>query len=249
MRYFLWLSYDGRDYHGWQVQPNGISVEEVVEQCLSTLLRKETDIVGAGRTDTGVHATGMVAHFDTAEPLADADSLLHRLDRMLPATISAYALRPVKPEAHARFSAIEREYRYHIILHKDPLLHHCAWQVPFPLDFTLMNEAAEVMRKYEDFTSFSKLHTDVKTNICHISHARWTQVADGHWCFTIRADRFLRNMVRAIVGTLLDVGRGKLSIDDMCRIIERKDRCAAGQSVPAHGLTLCEVAYPDHIFL
>lgn len=249
MRYFLWLAYDGRAYHGWQVQPNGLTVEEVVERCLSTLVGQEVAIVGAGRTDTGVNAAGMAAHFDVPEALGAPEQLLRRLDRMLPPDISAWRIAAVHGQAHARFSAIWREYHYRITLHKEPLARHFAWHVPCALDFPLMNEAARVLMSYEDFTSFSKLHTDVKTNICHISHAEWTEASRGCWQFTIRADRFLRGMVRAVVGTLLDVGRGKLSLDGLRAIIERKDRCAAGQSVPAHALTLHAVGYPDDIFM
>lgn len=247
MRYFLWLAYDGRNYHGWQIQPNGITVEEVVERCLTTLLRQPIDIVGAGRTDAGVNAAGMVAHFDVPVPLLRPDQLLHRLDRMLPHDIAAWRIEAVPPNAHARFSALWREYHYDVTLRKEPLLRHYAYHVPFTLDFQRMNEAARVLMTYEDFTSFAKVHTDVKTNICHVSEARWQEIAPGHWRFTIRADRFLRNMVRAIVGTLFDVGRGKLSIDDMRTVIERRNRQEAGESVPAAALTLYAVGYPTDI--
>ena len=248
-RYFIWLAYDGRAYHGWQVQPNGLAVQQVVEHALSTLLRQPTDVVGAGRTDAGVSADGMVAHFDTPTPLSQPNQLLRRLDRMLPQDIAAWRIETVCPNAHARFTATWREYHYHITLRKEPLRRHFAWHVPFDPDFALMNEAARMLMDYQDFTSFSKLHTDTKTNICHLTQALWTELQPGCWQFNIRADRFLRGMVRAVVGTLLDVGRGRTSIPQMRAIVEKKNRCAAGQNVPAYALTLHAVGYPDGIFL
>lgn len=248
-RYFIYLSYDGTDYHGWQLQPNGISVQETLEKALSLCLRRTTGVTGAGRTDAGVHASLMTAHFDADEPI-QPDGLTDKLNRLLPPDISIHRIVPVTAEAHARFSATSRTYQYHVITAKLPFRRRYALrlygQAP---DFGKMNEAARRLYGYTDFTSFSKLHTDVKTNNCRILHAGWTQTGTDEWVFTIRADRFLRNMVRAIVGTLLEVGRGKLSPEGFCRIIEEKDRCKAGTSVPAQALFLTEITYPDTIFL
>ena len=247
-RYFIYLAYDGTAYHGWQIQPNGISVQECLMKALSILLRREVEVVGAGRTDAGVHASLMVAHFDSVTDL-DTDFVTNKLNRLLPPDITVYGLRAVKPDAHARFAATSRAYKYYITVAKEPFgrqYRHRLYQVP---DFEQMNKAANALFKYTDFTSFSKLHTDVKTNNCRIMHAAWTQQDDITWVFTIRADRFLRNMVRAIVGTLLEVGRGKMTIDDFCRVIEQKDRCRAGTSVPGNALFLVDVTYPEDIFL
>ena len=245
MRYFIYLSYDGARYHGWQVQPNGTSVQEVLTGALSTLLREPIEVTGAGRTDTGVNASMMVAHFDTAHETDE--QLAYRLNKFLPQDIAVHNIVPVKAEAHARFSATSRTYHYYIITEKSPFEPY-AYRFPQPLDFGKMNEAAQTLFDYTDFTSFSKLHTDVKTNNCRIMAARWEQVSPVKWQFTITADRFLRNMVRAIVGTLLDVGRGTLSIDGFRQIIEKKDRCAAGTSVPGHALFLADITYPEEIF-
>ena len=248
MRYFIELAYDGINYHGWQVQPNGNSVQAAVQKAISTVLQEEIEIVGAGRTDTGVNASKMFAHFDFDKPL---DSLLleNKLCKILPRDIAVYHIYKVRDDAHARFDAISRTYQYHVTLRKDPFLRHYAWQVYFPLDFNAMNEAAKVLFEYTDFTSFSKLHTDVKTNNCKIIRAEWRQAAEFEWVFTIQADRFLRNMVRAIVGTLMDVGRGKLTVDGFRQIIEQRDRCAAGSSVPGNALFLVDITYPNDIFL
>lgn len=254
MRYFITLSYDGTAYHGWQIQPNAPSVEETIERALSTVLRRDVDIVGAGRTDTGVSAGMMVAHFDF-EPVSDCQDwcsqLRYKLNRMLPRDISVQKVEPVGDEMHARFSAKSRTYRYFVHLQKDPFLRHYSWKVPYTeLDFDRMNEAAKVIMEYTDFTSFSKVNTDTKTNDCTITRAEWRPVkpsspTDGacQWVFEITANRFLRNMVRAIVGTLLEVGRGRLTIDDVRRIIERKDRCSAGESVPGNALFLVNIEY------
>ena len=242
MRYFITLSYDGTRYHGWQIQPNGDSVQEQLQEALSTLLRQPVEVVGAGRTDTGVHARMMVAHFDWDEPL-DGKQLAYKLNKLLPPDIAVQDVRQVSEDMHARFSATSRTYHYYIHTCKDPFLQAYSWQVPFKLDFGKMNEAAKVLLEYKDFTSFSKVNTDVKTNLCDIKEAFWEEVAGGQWCFTITANRFLRNMVRAIVGTLVEVGRGKISIEDVRRIIEAKDRCSAGESVPGKGLFLVEIQY------
>ena len=247
-RYFMYLGYDGTNYHGWQIQPNGASVQEELQKALSTLMRRPVEVVGAGRTDAGVHASLMVAHADI-DALADAAIWVGKLNRLLPPDIAVYRMRRVADDAHARFDATYRKYQYHVTTSKNPFLRHYAWRVFQPLDFGRMNEAASVLFEYTDFTSFSKLHTDVKTNNCRIMHAAWTQVDEETWVFTIRADRFLRNMVRAIVGTLLDVGRGKLSVEEFRRIIEQKDRCRAGTSAPGHALFLADVTYPEEIFL
>lgn len=247
-RYFIYLGYDGTNYHGWQIQPNGASVQEELQKALSTLMRRPMEVVGAGRTDAGVHASLMIAHTDI-DALADASILVDKLNRLLPPDIAVYRIRRVTDEAHARFDATYRKYQYHITTSKNPFLRHYAWRVFQPLDFERMNEAAAVLFEYTDFTSFSKLHTDVKTNNCRIMHAHWEQTGADEWVFTIQADRFLRNMVRAVVGTLVEVGRGKLSIEGFRRVIEAKDRCSAGTSVPGHALFLVDVGYPNRLFL
>ncbi len=252
MRYFIQLSYDGTGYHGWQVQPNGVSVQEVLQKALSTLLRQPTEVTGAGRTDTGVHASMMVAHFDwpadhegegCEEMPLDCTQLTYKLNRLLPPDVAVQAVRPVGPEMHARFSATRRTYHYYIHTRKDPFLRGYSWQVNVPLDFALMNEAAQVLLEYSDFTSFSKTGTDVKTNICQLTEARWEQLKPGEWRFTVSANRFLRNMVRAIVGTLVEVGRHRMTISQMRHAIEAKDRQRAGESVPGHALYLTNIEY------
>lgn len=252
MRYFIQLSYDGTGYHGWQVQPNGVSVQEVLQKALSTLLRQPTEVIGAGRTDAGVHASMMVAHFDwpaahegegCEEMPLDCTQLTYKLNRLLPPDVAVQAVRPVGPEMHARFSATRRTYHYYIHTRKDPFLRGYSWQVNVPLDFALMNEAAQVLLEYSDFTSFSKTGTDVKTNICQLTEARWEQLKPGEWRFTVSANRFLRNMVRAIVGTLVEVGRHRMTISQMRHAIEAKDRQRAGESVPGHALYLTNIEY------
>ena len=242
MRYFITLSYDGTAYHGWQIQPNGISVQQCLEQALTTLLREETPVVGAGRTDAGVHAQKMIAHFDT-EQVVDCAHLTDKLNRLLPQDIAVQQVQPVTGDAHARFSATSRTYHYHIHTHKSPFLNAYSWQVYGQLDFQRMNEAAQTLMEYRDFTSFSKVNTDTKTNDCTITQAFWEETAPGAWRFTRTANRFLRNMVRAIVGTLIEVGRGKLSIEGFRKVIEDKDRCRAGESVPGKALFLVDVTY------
>lgn len=252
MRYFIQLSYDGTGYHGWQVQPNGVSVQEVLQKALSTLLRQPTEVTGAGRTDAGVHASMMVAHFDWPaahegeggeETPLDCTQLTYKLNRLLPPDVAVQAVKPVGPEMHARFSATRRTYHYYIHTRKDPFLRGYSWQVNVPLDFALMNEAAQVLLEYSDFTSFSKTGTDVKTNICQLTEARWEQLKPGEWRFTVSANRFLRNMVRAIVGTLVEVGRHRMTISQMRHAIEAKDRQRAGESVPGHALYLTNIEY------
>lgn len=247
-RYFIYMGYDGTAYHGWQVQPNGISVQETLQKALSTLVRRRVEVVGAGRTDAGVHARLMVAHADLDEG-TDIVRLADKLNRLLPPDVVVYRLRRVADDAHARFDALYRRYQYQIVVRKDPFSRRYAWRVFCPLDFARMNEAASVLSEYTDFTSFSKVHTDVKTNNCRIMHAGWEQSGSGEWVFTIQADRFLRNMVRAVVGTLVEVGRGRLTLEGFRRVIEAKDRCRAGSSVPACGLFLVDVGYPEALFL
>lgn len=290
MRYFIYLQYDGTAYHGWQTQPNAVSVQETIEQKLSMLLNRDVFIIGAGRTDAGVHARLMVAHFEisdidgtdaqeqettgraeskanreqkesknptaaiqkkesSATLLTDTALLTRRLNQVLPNDIAIQNIVPVRPEAHARFSPISRTYRYYITTDKSPFNRQYAYHIYWQLDVDKMNEAARCLFNFTDFTSFSKLHTDVKTNNCHIMEAHWEETAPGHLVFTIKADRFLRNMVRAIVGTLILVGRGKLSVEQFCRTIEQKNRCSAGDSAPAQALFLEDIEYPEEIFI
>ena len=243
-RYFIQLSYDGTNYHGWQIQPNGISVQETVEKALSLVARETVSVTGAGRTDAGVHASFYVAHFDTENQNLDNKKIIHNLNCLLPYDIAVQNVYKVHSEAHARFDALSRTYKYYLIKSKDPFSRQYAAKEARIPDLTKMNEAACKLFYYEDFTSFSRLGTDVKTNNCKVDLAEW--IDEGNrFVFTIRADRFLRNMVRAIVGTLLEVGFGKISVDDFRKIIEAKDRCAAGASVPAKGLFLMDIGYPE----
>jgi tRNA pseudouridine38-40 synthase len=242
-RYFIYLSYNGKNYCGWQIQPNGITVQQKLEESLSILLQEQISVVGAGRTDSGVHAACMVAHLDSEKNI-DCLSLVKKLNGFLPEDIAVSKIEKVTPEAHARFDAISRTYKYYVTIEKNPFKEDFAYKVPFALNFELMNEAAKTLFDYEDFTSFSKLHTDVKTNNCEIMYAKWEQESNSLWVFTIQANRFLRNMVRAIVGTLLEVGRGKITIEDFRQIIEQKNRNYARTSAPAHALFLVDVSYP-----
>ena len=244
MRYFIRLGYRGANYHGWQIQPQDTSVQQTLEEALATLLQTPTPVTGAGRTDAGVNARLMVAHFDAERPIDDMPRFIHSLNAILPADIAIYSITAVPDNAHARFDATSRTYKYFAITRKDPFRYPLSWRCPPDMDFDLMNQAAARLLDYTDFTSFSKLHTDVKTNNCRITHAAWTQ-DDDQWVFTITADRFLRNMVRAIVGTLVEVGRHKMTVEEFCQVIERKDRCAAGTSMPAHALFLWDITYPE----
>lgn len=241
-RYFLNIAYCGTPYCGWQRQPNGTAVQEVIEKALSTVLRTETAVTGAGRTDAGVHALGMTAHFDTETEITDPARLKNSLNCLLPASIAINDIVSVPNELHARFDAISRRYEYHIVNHKDPFATDRAYRLPQKLDIDAMNRAAAVLFEYTDFTSFSKVHTDVKKNNCTIRYAQWEE-KEGRVVFTIEANRFLRNMVRAIVGTLVDVGTHKIDADGVRRIIEARDRCRAGHSVPACGLYFIEAKY------
>lgn len=311
-RYFIYLAYDGSAYHGWQIQPNGSSVQQTLADALSTLFRQEVEVTGAGRTDAGVHARLMVAHFDihealptsecnvpseeivssgkknpheepnpseghplsegkissdressseeinsfkakkvakVAETSVDVVRLADKLNRILPHDISVYKVVQVKPDAHARFDATYRTYEYFITTRKDPFARAYSYRLFRTPDFELMNQAAQLLLQHTDFTSFSKLHTDVKTNNCRVMRADWQPVDDHTWKFTIQADRFLRNMVRAVVGTLLMVGQGKISVEEFNQIILRKDRCSAGTSVPGQALFLVDIGYPQSLFL
>jgi len=243
VRYFLVLDYNGAKYFGWQRQPNQETVQERIENALSTLLRTHIEITGAGRTDTGVHARNYVAHFDCeTENLHSDTNFLYKLNCILPFDICIQRIALVAPDAHARFDAIRRTYRYYITTKKDvfsfPLTHRAK-----NLDVSKMNNAAAILSEYTDFTSFSKLNTDVKTNNCYVYEAFWTEEG-SELIFTITANRFLRNMVRAIVGTLIEVGYGKISDKDFRQIIEAKDRSKAGTSAPAQALFLEEIEYP-----
>lgn len=247
-RYFLYFAYDGKNYCGWQIQPNGLSVQEVLTNALQTILRESIDVVAAGRTDAGVHAQEMVAHCQISQPVTDLQHLAYKLNSLLPKDIAIKRIRKVKNDAHARFDAIERRYEYRVIDHKNVFLDAYAMRLHRTLDVAEMNQAALRLFEYTDFTSFSKLHTDVKTNNCQIRHAQWREQGE-QLIFTIAADRFLRNMVRAIVGTLIEVGMHHITIDKFEQIIKAKNRCQAGASVPAKGLFLTKVTYPDNIFV
>ncbi len=241
-RFFLECSYKGTNYHGWQKQPNAISVQEEIERALSVLLRSTIEVVGCGRTDAGVHASKYILHFDCEEMQPSVKQLAYRLNRFLPQDIAVQKIWKVKDDIHARFNAVSRTYKYYIATQKNPFTDEVAYQYTAPLRLDLMNIAALNMIDYKDFTSFSKLHTDVKNNNCTVYNAFWQQ-SDNQLIFTIKANRFLRNMVRAIVGTLLEVGKEKITVDDFCKIIEKKDRGAAGASAPAHGLFLYDIEY------
>ncbi len=245
MRYFIEIAYNGTDYFGWQIQPNAITVQEVLEDKLSTLLKTKIKVTGAGRTDAGVHAKQLFAHFDCDE-IEQTTELQFRLNSFLPKDIAISKIIEVKEDAHARFDAVEREYEYIVSLKKDPFSERLAYQIHNMPDVELMNKAAKVLLDYKDFQCFSRSKTDVKTYHCTIKKAYWKEEKD-QLIFIISADRFLRNMVRAIVGTLLDIGYGKTSIEKFHEIIKNKDRSKAGASAPAHGLYLTKVQYPETI--
>lgn len=246
MRYFLELAYNGKNYFGWQIQPNQISVQEKIEHCLSTILREKIAIIGAGRTDTGVHAKKMFAHFDFEKDLPN--DLVQKLNSFLPQDIAIDAIYPMQNDAHARFDATSRTYHYFVQKGKNPFNPESTWQIRHELNFDLMNEAANLLIQKTDFGSFAKLHTDVKTHICDVTQAVWIDEGNGLLKFEITADRFLRNMVRAIVGTLVEVGQEKVNIERFKQIIDKKDRSFAGASAPAQGLFLVDVQYPKAIF-
>jgi len=246
LRYFLRFAYLGKAYHGWQRQPNAITVQEVLEDALTTILRTPIEVVGAGRTDAGVHAKELFAHFDCSEVSA-GNEFLHKINSYLPDDISVNELLPANDEAHARFDALERTYEYWITQKKNPFLKDLAHQIDLSLDVEAMNKAAQTLLEYKDFESFSRSNTDVKTFLCDIKRAEWEE-KDEKLVFTITADRFLRNMVRAIVGTLLNVGLGKMKVEEMHGVIKSKDRSRAGASAPAKGLYLTRVVYPNTVF-
>ena len=242
MRYFIKLAYKGTNYFGWQYQPDAISVQETLNKALSTLLKTNIDILGAGRTDSGVHAKEMFAHFDFEEAI-DSDYWIPKLNSYLPKDIVIYSIFEVDAEAHARFDAIERTYEYHIHSTKDAFINDLSWYHFYPLNLEKMNQAAKILLEYTDFECFSKVNTDVFTFNCKIKNAFWQQ-KDNQLVFTITADRFLRNMVRAIVGTMINVGQGKIEPEHLRTIIESKNRSQAGFSAPAHGLYLTQILYP-----
>jgi tRNA pseudouridine38-40 synthase len=248
-RYFIFISYKGTYYHGWQIQPNSVTVQKILDEALSTILSEIISTTGAGRTDTGVHALVFCAHFESIRmDLAFNKNLIFRLNRFLPKDISVTKIVKVHPDAHARFSAIARTYRYYISTVKDPFSEDSSWYLHDKIDLKTMNKACQLLLVHSDFTSFSKLHTDVKTNICRVTLAEWVK-KDDRIVFTMRADRFLRNMVRAIVGTMVEVGRGKMDINDFEDIMLAKDRGMAGKSAPAKGLFLEDIEYPEEIFI
>lgn len=249
MRWFLKLAYNGTRFHGWQRQPNAASVQETIEKALSTIFQRNVEITGAGRTDTGVHAGEMFAHFDTEDNSFEKDRLLRSLNYMCGRDIAIYDVFPVKPDSHARFDALSRTYRYYLSTQKSPFGYELCHFVPVMPDVKAMNQAAAILLEESDFTSFAKLHTDNKTNICNVTEAGFVINTEGKLVFTITADRFLRNMVRSIVGTLLMVGSGKIGIEDFKRIIDCRDRCKAGTSAPACGLFLEKIEYPENIYL
>jgi tRNA pseudouridine38-40 synthase len=241
LRYFIKFSYNGTHYHGWQSQPNAISVQETLTKAMAVVLNSEIELMGAGRTDTGVHAKMMFAHFDLSKSF-DSKSMVHKLNSYLPKDIAVFDIYAVNENAHARFDAKKRTYEYHIHTFKNVFLQEQSWYCPQALDLELMNTAAAELLKFTDFQCFSKVHTDVNTFNCKIEEAFWRKENET-LIFTIAADRFLRNMVRAIVGTLLNVGLKKITVEDFIKIIESKNRSEAGFSVPAHGLYLTKIEY------
>ena len=249
-RYFIFFGYDGTNYHGWQIQPNANTVQQELQRALSLVLRKQVEVVGAGRTDTGVHARQMAAHFDWDENTEDSstlpmtcEQLSYRLNRILPRDIVVYEVKAVPQKMHARFSATARTYHYYIHTRKDPFERHYSLQMNFPLDFDKMNEAAQYFLHHEDYAAFCKAGGDNKTTICHVTQAKWIQTSPYTWYFEITANRFLRNMVRAVVGTLIDVGRGRISMEQFLDILHNGTRSDAGESMPGNALFLEEVAY------
>ncbi|MGI6232614.1 MAG: tRNA pseudouridine(38-40) synthase TruA [Prevotella sp.] len=242
MRYFAWIRFDGTAYHGWQIQPNGMSVQQRIEESLSLLLRQEVEVTGAGRTDAGVHARQLPCHFDLAETI-DTSQLCFRLNRLLPNDISCDRIEEVTPDLHARFSAKSRTYRYFVHTAKDPFRRNYSVEMHWQLDFPLMNEAAAWLCEVEDFRAFCKAGADVKTTLCHVTRAQWVQTSDTSYYFEISANRFLRNMVRAVVGTLIEIGRHRITLERFRKIVKEGTRSDAGESMPAHGLFLWEVSY------
>ncbi len=245
MRYFLQLSYNGANYSGWQSQPNGMGIQEVIEDKLQTLLREHVEILGCGRTDAGVHATGFYAHFDWPEALPD--HFLMRLNKLLPKEIAIQGILPVHPEAHARFDARQRRYKYQIQLTKDPLAGAQTWFYPYghKLDLVIMNDAAKLLLQYGEFAPFCKSGTDAMTRKCHLKESFWVRDRSGtKLTYWVTSDRFLRGMIRLIVGMCLKVSEGKMTLNDVKRAMDDQSQLEGSWSVPADGLTLCEVKYP-----
>lgn len=247
MRYFITFSYNGTDFHGSQIQPNGNTVQSEMETAFATILRQAVPLTFAGRTDAGVHADKMVAHFDVEQ--AVPNNFDARLNNLLPASIAVRDICRVKDIAHARFDATSRTYHYRITSRKDPFLQITHARVAAGLDFEAMNNAAQLLLGKQDFASFCRVHTDVKTTICDVREARWVQVNDTEAYFVITADRFLRNMVRAVVGTLFEIGKGRMTEAQLAEVIAAHNRCKAGHSAPAEGLSLVDIQYPDFLFL
>jgi tRNA pseudouridine38-40 synthase len=249
-RYFITLSYNGSNFNGWQIQQNTPNtIQQVLEEKFSLIFKEKVAVTGCGRTDTGVHAKNYVAHIDLLNKIIlEKDQLIFKLNKILPPGISIHAIRSVKDKAHARFDAQERVYHYYLSQEKNPFRNEFTYYLFGDLDFELMNQAAQLLPLYQDFTSFSKLHTQNKTNFCKITEARWMPCGPHEWLFKIRANRFLRGMVRAIVGTLILVGRKKISVEDFKKIIESKDRKLAGNNAPAHALFLCGIKFPNNIY-
>jgi tRNA pseudouridine38-40 synthase len=246
MRYFLELSYNGTEFSGWQRQPNAPSVQETLEHALSLLTKRPAYLTGSGRTDAGVHAEQQFAHWDT-EPIDAPETLVFKLNKFLPPSIAVYRLFPVAPDTHARFSATSRTYEYWITRRKSPFRTHLAYQFDLPLDLAAMNDAAAILLRHEDFQSFSRVHTEVNHFRCRLTQARWEARGDL-LVFHVRADRFLRGMVRALVGTLLDVGLGKTTLANLEAILQARDRRRAGRAAPPQGLFLTSVEYPEGSF-
>jgi tRNA pseudouridine38-40 synthase len=243
VRYFLRLAFDGRPFHGWQAQPNAPTVQQRLEESLSVLLKSPVETMGCGRTDTGVHAAEFYAHFDPEYSVPDPDRFLRSLNALLPPEIAVYELIPVAPDAHARFDATSRTYEYRVTARKDPFLREHALFFPYPLDVERMNAAAALLLKQEDFACFTKTGGNSNGTHCRVTQAQWSQLED-RLVFTVTANRFLRNMVRAMVGTLLETGEGKCSLEQFESILSSGNRSDAGISVPAHGLSLVRVEYP-----
>ena len=243
MRYFITLSYDGTRYHGWQIQPEGVTVQQLLQDALATLLRQHVTVVGAGRTDAGVHARQMVAHIDLDGEINDVDQLTYKLNRFLPYDISIQNVRLVSDDMHARFSAVRRRYRYFIHTEKDPFKKKYSCELHYELDYELMNVAAAQLKTYSDFGAFCKSHSDVKTTVCTVTKAHWVEYEPNAWYFEIEANRFLRNMVRAVVGTLIEVGRHRMSLSQFDQVVREGRRTGAGESMPANALFLECVEY------
>ncbi|TAL68742.1 MAG: tRNA pseudouridine(38-40) synthase TruA [Bacteroidetes bacterium] len=249
IRYFIFISFKGTLYHGWQIQPNAVTIQKILDDALSVVLNEKISTIGAGRTDAGVHAMIFCAHFDSIlDDLSSKKNIVFRLNSYLPQDISVRSIKKVQPDANARYSAISRTYKYYISRIKDPFFDNSCWFLHGTVDIAKMKEACCLLLNHSDFTSFSKLHSETKTNICKIFDASWDK-SDNRLVFTIKADRFLRNMVRAIVGTMVEIGIGKISLEEFDEIILARDRGKAGKSAPAKGLFLADIEYPDEIFV